>query len=85
MTEPSPYKEAYPAGTEVRIADRRFLVHFMETWQYHHKLSTDQLEYADRLTVVEDVAFYHGGDPVYKLRQIPGSWLEQCLRPAKKK
>jgi hypothetical protein len=55
----------------------------METWRYHHKLSTDLIEYADRLTAVEDVGFYHGGDPAYRLRQIPSLWLEQCLRPAK--
>ena len=26
------------------------------------------------------VAFYHGGDPLYKLAGIPGLWHEQCLR-----
>lgn len=83
MTEPTPYKEAFPVGMEVRVADRDFLDHFMKTWQYHHNLRPEQLAYADRVTTVDDVSFYHGGDPVYKLTGIPDLWLEQCLRPAK--
>jgi hypothetical protein len=81
MTEPTLYKEAFPAGTEVRVADRAFLDDFLATWKYHHKLRSEQLAYADRVTKVEGVSFYHGGDPVYKLAGIPGLWLEQCLRP----
>ncbi len=82
MTEPTPYKEAFPVGTEIRVADRAFLDDFMETWQYHHKLRPEQLTYADQKTTVHEVGFYHGGDPVYKLVGIPGLWLEQCLRRA---
>jgi hypothetical protein len=80
--EAVPYKEAFPGGTEVRIADRAFLEEFKATWKYHHKLQPDQLSYADRTARVEKVGFYHGGDPVYKLEGVPGLWLEQCLRPA---
>jgi hypothetical protein len=82
MAEPTPYKEAFPAGTSVRVADRAFLEDFKTTWQYHHKLKPEQLGYADRQTTVAEVAFYHGGDPVYTLAGIPGLWLEQCLRQA---
>ena len=81
MTEPTPYKAAFPTGTEVRIADRAFLEDFMATWKYHHKLQATQLAYANREAMVKGVAFYHGGDPVYTLTDIPGLWLEQCLRP----
>ena len=81
MSEPIPYKEAFPVGTEVRVADQAFLEDFMATWKYHHKLQPDQLGYADRMARVKDVAFYHGGDPVYTLEDTPGLWLEQCLRP----
>jgi hypothetical protein len=28
------------------------------------------------------VYFYHGGDPLYGLRDAPGLWHEQCLAPA---
>jgi hypothetical protein len=83
MTEPAPYKEAFPVSTVVRVADRTFLDEFIVTWQYHHKLSPEQLTYADQETTVADVGFYHGGDPVYTLAGVPGLWLEQCLRPAK--
>jgi hypothetical protein len=74
MQDPIPYREAFPAGTEVRIADRAILQNFMATWNYHHKLQAEQLVYADRTTKVEEVGFFHGGG-------IPGLWLEQCLRP----
>jgi hypothetical protein len=76
-----PYKEDFPAGSRVRIADRPFLENFLATWKYHHKLQPDQLAYADREAIVNGVAFYHGGDPLYTLRDIPGMWHEQCLRP----
>jgi hypothetical protein len=55
---------------------------FKEEWKYHHKLQPEQLTYADQEAIVKGVAFYHGGDPVYVLVNIPGQWLEPCLRPA---
>jgi hypothetical protein len=75
------YKEAFPAGSSVRIADRAFLEIFKNEWKYHHKLQPEQLQYADRIAVVKGVGFYHGGDPVYQLVGVPGLWLEPCLRP----
>jgi len=78
--EPVPYKEAFPEGTEVRIADAAFLDDFKTNWKLHHKLQSEQLPFANRTAKVEKVGFYHGGDPVYKLEGIPGEWLEQCLR-----
>ena len=82
MAGPIPYREAFPEGTRVRIADRPTLEKFMTEWKYHHKLQPDQLQYADRETTVKGVAAYHGGDMVYTLVDIPGSWLEPCLRHA---
>jgi hypothetical protein len=79
VSDPIPYREAFPVGSAVRIADRASLEAFMESWRYHHKLQPEQLAYAARSTRVEEVGFYHGGDPVYKLEGIPGLWLEQCL------
>ena len=78
--EPKPYHEAFPAGTTVRIADRASLGTFMETWKYHHNLQPNQLAYADRTAKVKAVGAYHGGDMVYTLENIPGVWLEWCLR-----
>ena len=77
---PVPYEGAFPEGTIVRVADRAFLEQFMSEWKYHHKLQPTQLGYAGRRAVVEDLSYYHGGDPLYKLTNIPGYWLEQCLR-----
>ena len=69
----------FPEGTKAQIADRASLEVFMKTWKYHHKLRPEQLEYADRVAMVVDVGWYHGGDPVYTLEGIPGSWLDECL------
>ena len=80
--EPVPYKEAFLKGTKVRVASHNFLVQLKGAWKYHHKLTPEQLEYADRAATVEGVGFYHGGDPLYKLESIPGLWHEQCLRLA---
>jgi hypothetical protein len=80
MTGPTPYKEAFPAGTEVRVAERKFLDDFLTTWKYHHKLQREQLAYADAVSKVEEVSFYHAGDPLYKLADIPGLWHERCLQ-----
>ncbi len=68
----------------VRIAPRAVLEEFTSTWKLHHRLVPGQLLYADRTTTVQEVGFYHGGDPVYKLVGIPGEWLEQCLTGGEK-
>ncbi len=47
-----------------------------------HSESLLLADYAERLTTIEGVGFYHGGDPVYTLAGIPGQWLEQCLERA---
>lgn len=80
MKDPQPYHEAFPAGTTVRIADRASLENFMARWKYRHNLKPDQLAYADRTAKVKGVGAYHGGDMVYTLENIPGLWLEWCLR-----
>jgi hypothetical protein len=73
------YKEAFPKGSKVRIANRSFLENFLKAWKFHNKLNPEQLEYADRIAEVESVGFYHGGDQLYTLRDIPGVWHKQCL------
>jgi hypothetical protein len=76
------YKELFSIGTKVRVGDGAFLMKFKETWKYHHKLETEQLDYAGRTAIVKKVGFYHGGDVVYELTDIPGVWLEPCLSAA---
>lgn len=75
------YKEKYPKGSKVRIADRAYLEEFLRTWTFHNKLEAQQLNYADQIAEVESVGFYHGGDELYVLKDIPGVWHEQCLKP----
>jgi hypothetical protein len=73
------YKEKFPVGSKVRIADVVQLQEFQRTWQFHHKLRPEQVDYAGKIAEVEEVNFYHGGDVLYKLREIPGIWHEQCV------
>jgi hypothetical protein len=73
------YKKKFPAGSRVRIAEIEELKKFQRTWRYHHKLEPPQLAYAGKLAEVKGVSFYHGGDVLYELRDIPGIWHEQCL------
>jgi hypothetical protein len=82
MSIPTPYKEEFPEGTKVRTADLASLEDFKSTWKYHHKLQPEQLQYADHVTTVKAVGFYHGGDPLYTLEGVPGLWHESCLKPA---
>jgi hypothetical protein len=73
------YKEKYPPGTFVRIVDRSSLEEFRQTWRYHHPVASEQLEYAGSTAKVASVGFYHGGDVLYELKGIPGTWHESCL------
>ena len=75
----TPYEEAFPVGSSVRIVDLAALETFKATWAYHHKLQPEQLEYAGQTTSVKAVAFYHGGDVLYELDNIPGYWHGSCL------
>jgi hypothetical protein len=80
MTEPELYKEAFPVGSKVRVVEGIALKNFQATWKYHHALQPEQLALAGRVATVEAVGFYHGGDVVYTLDGLPGSWLEPCLQ-----
>jgi hypothetical protein len=77
------YKEDFAVGSFVRIAGAQYLRDFQITWKFHNKLSSEQLEFADRIAQVKNVYFYHGGDVLYKLQGVPGIWHEQCLQSAK--
>jgi hypothetical protein len=75
-----PYREEFPKGSKVKIADRDFLEHFLNSWKSHHKLEPEQLGFAGQIATVKAVGFYHGGDELYELDGVPGNWHEQCLR-----
>jgi hypothetical protein len=76
-----PYREAFPVGSHVRIADLRELGEFRKSWKEHHPLEDGQLVFAGRTAIVASVGFYHGGDVLYELAGVPGQWHECCLRP----
>ena len=69
----------FEVGTEVRVRDRAFLESFLEEGQYHNELEPEQIEYAGRVAKVKRVEFFHGGDEIYTLEEIPGVWHEECL------
>ncbi len=76
------YKAEFPPGSLVRIANRAFLEHFLKTWKLHNPLEPNQLNYGGQIAEVKTVGFYHGGYELYRLRDIPGIWHEQCLETA---
>ncbi|MDR3720735.1 MAG: hypothetical protein P4L00_03985 [Candidatus Acidoferrales bacterium] len=75
-------KPEFEVGSEVRIADRAFLENFLEAGQYHNELESEQLDYAGRIAKVKSVEFFHGGDEIYTLEDVPGVWHEECLSAA---
>jgi hypothetical protein len=78
-TQNGPYQADFPVGAAVRIKSRSFLEEFQRTWKLHHPLQDAQLEYAGRTATVLSVGFYHGGDELYDLEKVPGTWNEPCL------
>ena len=74
-----PYIEEFPVGTVVRIQTREFLEQFSRDWKWHHPLESDQLKYANSHARIKAVSFYHGGDELYVLENVPGIWHEGCL------
>jgi hypothetical protein len=76
------YKASFAQGSKVRVAAPAVLENFRKTWKYHHPLQPEQLQFAGAEAVVKSVGFYHGGDPLYELEDIPGIWNEPCLESA---
>ena len=75
------YEERYRWATMVRIVPRDRLEEFARTWRFHHPLTPEQLGYGGRVAAVKSVSFYHGGDVLYELGNVPGFWHEQLLEP----
>jgi hypothetical protein len=76
-----PYQECYPVGCRVRVASGSVLRGFVEpTWKFHHPVQPEQLKFAGFVSVVSHVAFYHGGDVLYNLRDTGDyTWHELCV------
>jgi hypothetical protein len=76
-----PYKAAFPEGSNVKVVSRVALEEFARAWKFHHKLLPEQMEYSGVTSTVKEVSFYHGGDQLYVLENVPGIWNEPCLEP----
>ena len=74
-----PYAEKFPVGASVRVVDKTALKRFRSNWHLHNPLVPEQIGWAGKHAVVAEVGFYHGGDPLYVLRGVPGVWHEECL------
>ena len=76
------YKATFPEGSKVRVIPRDALDSFATNWKSHHKLQHEQMDYAGTITTVKEVSFYHGGDQLQVLKDVPGIWNEPCLESA---
>jgi hypothetical protein len=74
-----PYKEEFPVGSLVKIAERDALEDFLQNWKLHSKLRLEQLDHAGKIGKIKSVGFYHGGYELYQIEDTPGIWHEQCL------
>jgi len=81
MEQQQPYSERFPVGASVRVVPLSEHKRFSSEWKWHHPLQSDQLRFAGVVAKVREVGFYHGGDVLYQLDGLPGTWHEQCLRP----
>ncbi len=73
------YNPEFPKGTRVQVVSCEALAAFMREWRFHNPLEPAQLNYAGHIAAVQEVGFYHGGDELYQLEDIPGAWHEACL------
>jgi hypothetical protein len=76
------YTPSFPVGSRIRVISKAALEKFAQSWKYHHKLLPEQMEFAGASSTVKEVSFYHGGDQLYVLENLPGIWNEPCIEPA---
>jgi len=74
-----PYEAEFDVGARVRVQSLEVLERFQRDWKYHNPLTDQQLSYAGSRSQVKEVGFYHGGDALYSLTDVPGIWHEQNL------
>lgn len=74
------YRAKFQVGARVRVAEEPVLRRFLRPdWALHHPLDPDLVRLAGTFQVIESVGFFHGGDPVYRLRNTGGTWHEGAL------
>jgi hypothetical protein len=73
------YDALFEVGSTVRIQPFGVLDAFRSSWKFHHPLTVEQLRFADHSATVASIGYYHGGDVLYTLKDVPGIWHEECL------
>jgi len=73
------YDALFEVGSTVRVQSLDALDAFRSSWKFHHPLTDEQLAFADQSAMVATIGYYHGGDVLYTLKDLPGIWHEQCL------
>ena len=63
----------------MRIRDADELISLQRSWRYHHPITDEALLHAGRQATIASVGYYHGGDVLYELQEVPGMWHEACL------
>jgi hypothetical protein len=76
----APYPQRFYERNLVRIVGFKELEAFRANWKFHHPLAEHQLAFAGQQATVASVGFYHGGDVIYELAGVPGTWHEVCLQ-----
>jgi hypothetical protein len=76
------YEAVFDVGAPVRVQALNALKAFRDSWKFHHPLDEAQLAFAGRWATVATIGYYHGGDLLYTLNDVPGIWHEQCLERA---
>ena len=75
-----PYHASFPKGAQAQVASLDVLEKFRREWTRHDPILPEQLACADKIAVVKAIGYYHGGDVLYRLDELPGVWHECCLR-----
>jgi hypothetical protein len=47
------------------------LARFQADWKHHNPLQPEQLEHAAVVATVRELSYYHGGDVLYRLENLP--------------
>jgi hypothetical protein len=82
------YHSAFDHGDAVVPLSKDELVKFQKEWKFHHPIKNEQIKLAGTKLYVEQVSYYHGGDPLYSLFDwngdgtkilLPDLWHEMLL------
>lgn len=79
MTQPVPNEAKFRVGNPVRVATLDELARLQAQPDFHHPLEPEQLESAGAVATVREISYYLGGEPLYRLENVPGTWPERCL------